>query len=288
MINPKTLGNSIQHKVLSEIFDSIQKDSRIITLGVRGSIAKGISDQCSDIDFFIITKNESFEEIAFFLEQLLPKSLVLLTKKGWIDSNVPNFGGIGYVYMILFHGKLLQLDAYVLPEENAERIIKLKDKKLFSDVTIRFKSDVNLQNHRFTESIKDFSCKESIKFQEFFDILLHFEMLSKYIARKNPFLAYKYWYLLNSKVWGWFRNLLDPSTQDYMYYDVHRQLDGLDSPLVTDFEKHLTLLTGVFDSQSLISMYKYYRSVLKEYEPELYMTNKDLIDRVYEYMTSII
>jgi len=268
--------------------ETFSENEKIKALIVRGSIAKGLSDEYSDVDFLLIAKNECFFEIVVNLKKYFPNDIRLLTDKGWIDTNVPNFGGIGFVYLVKFEGVLMQLDVYLLPEENAEKIVTFKDKKfLILKKPLNYGKRLNLDSHRYSDKINKLIGKHPDDFQLFFDVLLHFEMLSKYICRENVFLAYKYWYLLNSKIILFIRTILEPETKDFLFYDVSRQLEKYHFKELYEFEKHLKTIAGLFDYGSLMALFKMFTKLMKKHYSQLYKENLGLIREVKSYMVEI-
>lgn len=279
--------NTKQIKLLKKLIDKFSYDRDIRAIIVRGSISKGLSDQYSDIDIVLIVNSKKFKEFCENIPKKISAVTKLLTREGWIDTNVPNFGGLGYVFLVKYENSVIQLDTYLLPEDCAKRIIEFNDK-----IIVYQKGEINYSNNFQSKSRnrqKEISiiiknCDE--KFQAFLDILLHFEMLSKYIARKDPFLAYKYWYLLNTKFLFLVRRTLEPETADFMYYDIHRHLDKYHSRTIADFSTHLKKLS-IFDYQCFEELFHIFQKFLKENYPEIYQTNKLLINEVRQYAQHI-
>ena len=211
-----------------------------------------------------------------------------MTKYGWVDTNVPNFGGMGYVYLVKYKGLLIQLDVYLLPEKNSKKILDFNDKKvIFTKGTLNYVTDLDVNNHNYTHEIKKLINTYPEDFQLFFDTLLHFEMLAKYICRKNVYLAYKYWYLLNGKILLLIRTILEPKTGAFMFYDVSRQLDKYHYKELAKYETHLRKMKGSFDKKSLLKLFKLFVRLIKSNYPSIYVENNLLVKEVNNYIYEI-
>lgn len=277
--------NTPQKRLLKELsskFFDIGEEIRAII--VRGSIAKGSSDRVSDVDLLIITKDENFMSFVKQLDQYLLDNAGSLSKNGWVDSIVPNFGGIGFVYMLDYESQLIQLDLYVLPEENAQRIINFSEKRFLKRRgKIKYKKNVDLENHRFKEKIKNFEKNRDKNFQVLFEVLLLAEMLVKNIKRRHVFLAYKYRNLLNTKMLFLIRTILEPKTLDYMFCDVYRQLGKYNSSALRLLDDRLRS-TNVFSIDEVIDLFDIYQDLIMENFPKVYKENKVLIEKVRKYI----
>lgn len=277
-----------QLKLLDELIKYLSDNEMIHSVIVRGSISKGLSDKYSDIDLLLITKNEYFGDFIQNVYDLINKKVPILTESGWIDTNVPNFGGIGYVFLVEYENEIIQLDLYTLPEENAKRIWEFEDKIVIqTQDSINFKTNIDLENNRFTEIISNIELGHSPDFQDFFDILLHFEMLSKYLCRKNVYLSCKYWHLLHSKMLKIIRKYLDRKTADFMFYDVERHLSSYESSFLEKFETHLKEFKGFFDFDSFLNLYEQFTDMCKTIYPDIYNDNKKLLKDLRSYIVKI-
>lgn len=279
---------SKQIQLLEELVTVFSNTDTIHSVVVRGSISKGLSDKYSDVDLLLITDNDDFINTVKGLPSILGKHVNLITPNGWIDTNVPNFGGIGYVYLVKYKGDIVQLDVYILPEENSNKIWSFSDKIVkFTQKSINYKETVDLSSHSYSAQLREIVDDANSDFQIFFDILLHFEMLSKYICRQNAFLACKYWYLINSKMMLLIRNILEPETSDFMFYDVKRHLSKYQYGKLDRFERQLEQANSIYDFSSFIDLYKLYKSIIKEHYPLIFNQNKELIDELQLFMKTL-
>ena len=270
------INSDLQHftqvKVLDALCDFLTRNTGVKALISRGSIAKGTADYLSDVDLVIVTKNGKFYDFMTNSKLRISPLMVRLTEGSWIDSNVPDFGGLGYVDLIKLEGKLLQLDTYILPEENYFKLNNLNDKKvLYQQGRLNFLENLNTDDHRFKKDIAMYTGSASEGFQILFDVVLHFFMLHKYILRNDPFLSYKYWYLLNAKYLFYLRTCLDKSSRDFNFYDVRRQLNGHNTHELLMFEEFLVNApANLLNIMKLNELFNLFESTLKKYSLGVY------------------
>lgn len=96
---------------------------------VRGSIASGEYDRVSDIDFVAVYSPRHFNKIVELSPDIMASHFHVLLPP-WLDSIVPDFGGVGFVYLVEYNGKVVTIDLYFLPESKIAIITKLTDVKL--------------------------------------------------------------------------------------------------------------------------------------------------------------
>jgi len=277
--------NTKQILLVKKLIKYFSSNNNIKGVVIRGSIAKGTSDRSSDVDLLLITKNNKFISTINSLNKLLASQVELLGEDGWVDKIVPNFGGIGFVYMCKFEGKLIQLDVYVLPEENSERISKFKDKYfVYKKGELKYKKGVNYEKHNFNKELDKFILSRSEKFQIFFEVMLMYEMLLKHILRKDVFLAYKYRYHAHEKLLYLLRYILDPVTRNYYFYDVNRHLGKYNSSELHIIENIIKESEDIFSINKLLKDYKFYENLTKKYLPDTYKDNYKLIKEVKNYI----
>jgi len=99
----------LQHaaEVLSQSF-------AVTDLLVRGSLARGTADRLSDVDFVVGVCDAHFGEFVKGLDALVIAQLGAIMP-GWRDTIVADMGGLGYVYLVAYQGRLHQLDLYTAP-----------------------------------------------------------------------------------------------------------------------------------------------------------------------------
>lgn len=274
-----------QIQLLEELKQKLKRLNQIKAIVVRGSIAKEDSDKFSDIDLLLIADNEEFIPFINQLDDYIIKNFGSLSKEGWIDSIIPNFGGIGFVYLVKYRKQLIQLDVYVLPEENAEKICNFKGKKfLFLRKKLNYRKNIDLDIHRFKPEIKEFVANRSAGFQLFFEIMLMLVMLTKHIRRKDAFLVFKYRYLVVEKILHLLRQTLEPETSGYMFYDVKGQLDKHKSEELHRLEQILSESSNILNTDDALHLFHLAVDLTQKGLPATYKNNKQLIHEVEAYI----
>lgn len=251
---------------LGSVFTEIK---HVIHVGVRGSLAKQTADFLSDIDMYVVTTNNGFAPLLESVSEIIKSCTNSMTEQGWIDRFVPNFGGLGFVFMIQDKkGNLIQQDLYVLPEKNAEKIIEFPEKRvLYEERELLYEMQLNLSVHEFVPVIKEY-CDQNTnpEFQTIFEsILCHF-MLAKHLVRNekypNPFLVAKYTSEGQKSVLKLLRMGLDPDTVDYGECDVMRQLEGFHSDHLRNLMAMYFMSTG---STKALTSYVLMKEIIKTY-----------------------
>jgi predicted nucleotidyltransferase len=113
-----------QFSVMEHLTDLFGRSPAVTHLLVRGSLASGTADRMSDIDFVIAVKDQHFIEFTKALDILMTVEASAIMP-GWRDTIVRRMGGIGYVYLAVINGGLLQIDIYVVPEGIAPSVVTL-------------------------------------------------------------------------------------------------------------------------------------------------------------------
>lgn len=283
-----SIPDTCQGRMLQKLVNFYVKDKRVEAIVVRGSFSKGASDEYSDIDILLIAKDNFYIGFIGGLGKYFPKDIVSFTEEGWHDTNVPDFGGIGFVFLTKHEDKIIQLDIYVLPEENAKKILNFEDKiVIFKRGELKHRRDLDLSNHRFRGSLAELASLFSQDFQMFFDGILHFVMLAKYICRRDPFLACKYWYLLHSKILYLTRTILESTTTGFMFYDVDRHLSRYNFEKLQAFRDSLENFQGYYDFDCLLVFYDIFVEIVRERLEHIYKQNESLTTEVRKHLTDL-
>lgn len=255
-----------QRKLNDDITNQFKSYPEVFAIIQRGSFAKGCEDRASDIDVLFVIEDESFEQFLYDLNKRLGETCTLLVKEGWIDSIVPDFGGMGLVFLVKKFEKLMQVDIYVTPVSRAKRIWEFKEKQFIYQ---RGKHLPDINDNLSTSSIdvlgvvERYSSTRSVQFQAIFEVFLMIEMYAKHIYRGHVTLAAKYRYQLSESVATLIRLAYTPNKVDYKMYDWEKDFTNVSTPIVKKFERSLTLV-DIFSENQLISYLRLIDALLHE------------------------
>lgn len=110
-----------QFKILENLLEVFSREKALRFAFVRGSVARNDYDRASDVDLVIGIDDLLFEPFVNSLNFLMEEHFNPLMP-GWSDKIVPNFGGLGYVYLIPENGVIFQVDLYVVPTTKFESV----------------------------------------------------------------------------------------------------------------------------------------------------------------------
>ena len=100
--------------ILDELLGIFSSQPSLHSAYIRGSIASNSYDRSSDVDLVLIINDDSYSLTVDSLDAIIQQHFCV-TRPGWLDKIVPDFGGLGYVYLVSFENKIYQLDLYLLP-----------------------------------------------------------------------------------------------------------------------------------------------------------------------------
>jgi len=78
--------------------------------------------------------------------------------------------------------------------------------------------------------------------------------------------------------------MLEPETANYMFYDVHRQLDKYEYEELMEFEDFLKFSQNVLSFKGVLRSYRIFKNIAQDKLPLLYERNKKLIEKVEKYI----
>lgn len=245
------------------LYDDLKKS--FIDFGVnyviaRGSYYKGNFDRASDIDVLVVVSDDDFFKLLDKLTSIISNHCSLLYKEGWIDTIVPDFGGIGLVYLVEKEGKLIQLDLYVTLQSRSKKILGFEEKEIiYQNPEIETIKD-QIQEEQINQYIQD---NIDLERQIIFEVLLIMVIYAKQIYRSNISLALKYRYFSIESTVKLLRLVFTPTKIDYLMYDWRRDLSTLNDPIVKRLERNIILI-DIFSEEQFLELLKIIKIILKE------------------------
>jgi hypothetical protein len=259
------LDTGLQKQLFQELVEKFAALSMVSAIIQRGSLAKQADDRASDVDLLLVIEDDFFEQFINDIDTYIHSFTKCLTKNGWIDSIVPNFGGIGFVFLVEYKNQLIQLDVYVTPASNSKKIFDFSE-KVVKYVKPEFNPPTNqpdLSNHAFTTFIHKHAYQADKEFQIIFECILMIEMYVKHIYRGRVTLACKYRYGAIESLAVFLRLLFTPDRIEYKMYDWEKDFSLISSPIVKLYERSIQNI-DIFSQDEALVLLKIFKVALFE------------------------
>ena len=279
-----------QDELYTDIVAAFSNIPEVLGIVQRGSYASGSVDRASDLDVLIIVDDEHLEDFITSIQPRLEGVCHFLTTEGWIDTIVPDFGGIGLVFMVMRNDKLVQLDLYITAASAASKILQFPAKKILHQ---KSELDALKKGH---ESMSDVATTAVVRYMDsmssgsqlLLETAIMYEIYAKHLYRRNPTLALKYRYGLIESVAKLIRYVFTPGKVDYAMYDWIGDFAAVNSPIVRMFERNIELIDVYSETQlkdlSRVIYALYFESALSVHYPEFLPVMKV----VEEYVESLL
>lgn len=272
-------------KKLTKVFSADEHVKQVIQ---RGSFAKNESDRASDIDILLVVDDDAVAEVIARLGASIGSVCTLLTAEGWVDTIVPDFGGIGYVFLVKCQERLIQLDVYITPASWSERIHQLKEKAVLYEAS-GFKPRYDtLETSKAAVRVQLNNTDK--EFQVIFEFLLVYVMFVKHLYRSRPTLALKYRYAMAESLAIFLRLVFVPEKIDYKMYDWDKDFRNISAPAVRKFERAIVMM-DIYDFSQIVEMMSIFKTVLFETSDahnEWYARFSPLIEEVEAYANNLL
>ena len=100
-----------QFGLLEKLVALFTGSGAVTDLAVRGSLATGSADRLSDVDLVVGVEDPSLPTMVTAQDTLLQVELGSVLP-GWRDRLVGDLGGVGFVHLVPWDGRLQQVDVY--------------------------------------------------------------------------------------------------------------------------------------------------------------------------------
>ncbi|MGA9310280.1 MAG: hypothetical protein WBV74_07900 [Pseudonocardiaceae bacterium] len=209
-----------QFGLLKRAAEVLTASTAVTHLLVRGSLAFGTADRLSDVDFVVGVEDGVFAEFVAVLDALVSAELSGILP-GWQDSIVGDMGGLGYVYLVGWAGRLQQLDLYVVP---ATKVAGVHEHTMAQPIFVHnidsaYESDPNVAPFVSRSLIEPRSCADLL-----IETLVVGYLIRKRITRGQEFIAYSEAYLFNAAVKNLIKAALASTSRYYGWYQLREEI----------------------------------------------------------------
>jgi hypothetical protein len=210
-----------QLPLVTRIAGILSTSPAVTHLLVRGSLASGTADRLSDVDFVVGVNDAAFPAFAAALDDLMTvKAGALLP--GWRDSIVADLGGLGFVFLMPYEGKLQQIDLYLAPASRIPAIGGTVATAVLMDRQAPAPdAEAAIQAAAFVaeQAARPKSCTELLIEHLVLAVLLH-----KRIRRGQRFVAYAEWHLLHTATKNLIKAALAPASRFWGWYQLREEI----------------------------------------------------------------
>ena len=286
-----TVGELPQCKLLQEVLHKCRQSYGLEQVYVRGSLARGDADAHSDIDLLCVVAPQHFVSILEHVridisQQFKPAA------DAWVDNIVPDFGGIGLVYLLDINAKCYQLDLYVACQgyPSLERLDRLPHKQeIFRKAggeghnkrqdTLRYRLHADIieqQTMQMRSTIQSVS-------QTIIELCLLAYMLNKCTKRGDDFVAADRFHMWKSCFIKLIRHRFDEKHIDYGFYHVKRLETeaGDEGKLYKDL---CAMNNHSLTAKDLVNMHRYATEFELKHFPGEYTKLQKLIQAVTRHL----
>lgn len=233
------LNRPEQFGLLDRTLEVLTESQAVTHLLVRGSLASGTADRLSDVDFIVGVDDGSFAEFVSVLDALVATDLGGIMP-GWRDTIVGEMGGLGFVYLVTWAGKLQQIDLYVLPASKVSSVGQRANARTM------FVRQTELSSAP-EPAVSDFvartlaaprSCRHLL-----IEALVVGYLVRKRIARGQDFIAYSEWHLFTTAAKNLIKAALAPQSRYYGWYHLREEVGS--TPIGKQCLRDLSALISV-------------------------------------------
>ncbi|WP_416973903.1 hypothetical protein [Streptomyces sp. 4F14] len=210
-----------QLPLLTRIAEVLSASPAVTHLLVRGSLASGTADRLSDVDFVVGVHDRDLSAFTSALDDLMTVEGGALLP-GWRDTIVADLGGVGFVFLVQYEGRLQQVDLYLAPASRiAELGRKVGGKTLLerpsAGITAAHTEQARAHVAEFTTRPR--TCAELLIEHLVLAVLLH-----KRIRRGQRFVAYAEWHMLHTATKDLIKTALVPESAFWGWYRLREEL----------------------------------------------------------------
>jgi predicted nucleotidyltransferase len=248
----------LQFVILEKLVEAFTTSPAIDSAWVRGSIARNDYDRASDVDLVLVVDDSIFPTIIMSLDDLLNQYFSVILP-GWYDSIVPNFGGAGFVYLILFQGSVIQIDLYLMPLSRKNQVKSIpRIQNIFIAPESNRKAPTLSDLSLVSESLSRLHRRKKDLLTQTTELFILSNLIKKRISRGQRFLNYSETYLVFSCVRNMVRLVFDPLFVDYGWYHFEENLrrDPIAGDWISRLEK-LMFANVTLTSDSLLQTLVY-------------------------------
>lgn len=264
-----------QMRLLNELISIFSNDRRVDQIIVRGSFAKKTYDELSDVDLLLVIDDSHFNEMLTGIDFIVSENLSSINKKGWVDSFVADFGGLGLIYLLNFDDAIIQLDLYLTSSSCSKKIYNFIEKE------VRYTRPgyiPRFSNSKSTkQSVENYVANADDKYQIVLTFPVIMFMLLKHISRGNSLLTLKYSYSALESIARIIRILHTPERVGRVLYDWHEDFRDSVDLNIQKFEE-ITAETNTSNHKKVCIMIDLYKSIVTS--EDLYKDFPELSDLI--------
>lgn len=295
VVNQMLTGSlPLQYQILLQLLKKFSGVSYVAEIYARGSLVAAESkargratlhsdfDRMSDVDLVLIIDPEHFATLLSVMDLIMTESFGAILP-GWYDAIVPDFGGVGLVYILAYEDRLIQADIYITPRVT-KNFRKLQQKHLLYQRENPLKK---VGSARITQTIRKFAKTHDNASADFVAGVILAFLINKRIARRQFFLCFQETNMFYSVVRRLLRRKFDPTRLGYNWYYFAPRVGKCERG--SNFVSRLKQLMeegNVDKPETLGKAFGFLGEVMAECFPSEYVPMKEAIELLSAYFRS--
>lgn len=201
-----------QFGLLDRLVELFESSAAITHLLVRGSLAAGNADRLSDVDLVIGVEDSRFAAFVAAHDVLMQTELGSVLP-GWRDRIVGDMGGVGFVHLVPWQGRLQQVDLYLAPSSRIGRLQTLTRARA-----------VLVRPTQQSGGARDVPAHRPSATELLVEVLVVGYMIGKRVRRDQHFIAYAEMHMLSTAAKDLVKAALAPDSHYYGWYRLEEEI----------------------------------------------------------------
>jgi len=282
----------LQHQILLQLLRKFSEVSYVAEIYARGSLVaiesqgqggklrhRSDFDRMSDVDLVLVIDPEHFGTLLLAINVIMTECFGAILP-GWYDKIVPNFGGVGLVYLLAHEGRLIQADIYITPRIT-KNFRQLQQKCLLYRRAQPLKK---VGKTRVTRVIRSFADTQNSATADFVAGAVLAFLINKRIARRQFFLCFDETNMFYGTARQLLRRKFDPARLGYGWYYFAPRVGKVERG--RQFVSRLMELmasAGVDKPETLSRNFAFLNEVMAECFPEEFAGMQEAIELLSNY-----
>ncbi|MFI6242768.1 nucleotidyltransferase domain-containing protein [Micromonospora sp. NPDC050795] len=269
-----------QFELLETSVEALSHSPAVQSLHIRGSLATGTADRLSDVDLIVAVHDPSFASFVQVIDALMTAELGAVLP-GWRDTIVARMGGLGYVYLVAYGGKLYQVDLYIVPVSRLDTVLART-----AAMPVYLADGATSRPHSHVDWVINSTLERPYTSGELLvEILVLGHMIRKRISRGQRFIAYAEMFALHTAVKNLIKAALAPESLFYGWYQLSEEIGStpIGRQCLADLER---LISGnaVPSGQDLAAALSTALAVAERAAPAILEPLRPAVDAYWHYL----
>lgn len=269
-----------QFGLLEKSIAALSASQAVHSLHVRGSLATGTADRLSDLDFLVAVQDPHYGPFVQVADALMSAELGAVLP-GWRDTIVARMGGLGYVYLVAYDGKLYQIDLYLVPASRLDTVLAHA-----TAMPVYLAGSQTSRPHSHTDWVVNSTLERPHTPAELLvEILVLGHMIRKRITRGQRYIAYAELFALHTATKNLIKATLAPGSPFYGWYHLPEEIGAtpIGRQCLADLDRMITS-NAVPTVDDLTSALTTALAVAERAAPSVVQSLRPAVDAYWHYL----